>query len=81
MDQKELVNKWTNDVKNALVGKTVKEVRYMTEKEKESMMWYNKPIVIIFDDGTAIYPSADDEGNDAGAIFTNIDKLPVIPVI
>lgn len=79
MNQKELLNKWTNDIKNALVGKTVKEVRYMTEKE--NIMWYNKPIIIIFNDGTAIYPSADDEGNDAGAIFTNIKNLPVIPAI
>ena len=27
-----------------------------------------------------ITPSQDDEGNDAGAIFTNIKELPTIPV-
>jgi hypothetical protein len=25
-------------------------------------------------------PSMDDEGNDAGAIFTNVTELPIIPV-
>jgi len=32
------------------------------------------------DDGTVIYPSRDDEGNGAGAMFTNIEKFSPIPV-
>jgi hypothetical protein len=53
----------------------------MTEKEMEGLGWYSKALVIIFTDGTYLFPSADDEGNDAGALFTNIKGLETIPVI
>jgi hypothetical protein len=64
-----------------LVGKTIANVRYLTEKEMEANGWYSKAPVIIFTDGTYLYPSCDDEGNDAGALFTNIKGLDVIPRI
>ena len=72
---------WTKQIADFLVGKTIKEVRYMTQKECTDMMWYNRPLAIFFTDGTYIFPSADDEGNDGGALFTSSDKLPVIPVM
>jgi hypothetical protein len=31
--------------------------------------WSSRSIVIHFTDGTVIFPSADDEGNNAGALF------------
>lgn len=77
---KELEQKWTNDIAALLVGKKITKVRYMTEKERDQIGWYGRPIVIVLDDGTALYPSRDDEGNDAGAIFTNNESLSTIPV-
>jgi len=77
---KELEQKWTNDIAALLVGKKITKVRYMTEAERDQIGWYGRPIVILLDDGTALYPSRDDEGNDAGAIFTNNDSLSTIPV-
>ena len=67
-----------------LQGKTIAEIRYMNDDEKEMLGWNKKSIIIILDDGTAIYPSKDDEGNDAGALF--VDNLQnniseTIPVI
>lgn len=56
-------------VAEKLVGKTIKEVRYMTKEEAEEMMWYKRPIVIFFTDGSHMFPSMDDEGNDGGALF------------
>jgi len=35
----------------------------------EQMGWYSRPIVIHLDDGSMIFPSQDDEGNDGGALF------------
>jgi len=45
------------------------------------MGWYHSPVVIVLDNGNAIFPSADDEGNNAGALFTNDDLNPVLPVL
>jgi hypothetical protein len=77
---KETEKIWTDKCK-VLIGKTVKSVRYMTDEEMEKFGWYSKPLVIQFTDGTYLYSSADDEGNDGGALFTNLKGLDVIPVI
>jgi hypothetical protein len=60
---------WAKEASKALKGKTVEKVRYMTKSECDNMGWYNRPVVIQFTDGTLIFPSADDEGNDGGAMF------------
>jgi len=62
------VDEFWNKKAKVLVGKTIKAVRYMTDKEAEDSMWYNKPLVIFFTDGTYIFPMADDEGNNGGAL-------------
>lgn len=72
---------WTREINKFLKGKTIKNVRYLNDKEMEGMMWYNRPVVIFFTDGSYIIPSADDEGNDGGALFTSDEgNLSVIPV-
>ena len=80
MAKKVSVEEFWNKKAKVLVGKKIKAVRYMTDKEAEDSMWYNKPLVIIFEDGTYIYPMRDDEGNDAGSIFGSDDSL-TFPVI
>jgi hypothetical protein len=65
---------WTEYAEKHLKGKKIVAVRYMTEQEKEDHMWYYRGLVIQLDDGSLIYPSADDEGNDAGAIFGQTNK-------
>lgn len=72
---------WEQNCSKHLVGKTIKEVRYMTNAEQQSHSWFRKALVIFFTDGSYIYPSKDDEGNDAGALFTSFTELQVIPVI
>ena len=52
-----------------LAGKTIASVRYMTEQECKEFMWYKRPLVIRFTDGSYIIPQMDDEGNDGGAMF------------
>jgi hypothetical protein len=41
----------------------------MTPQDVEGAMWHSAPVVLTLDDGTEIYPSRDDEGNDAGALY------------
>jgi len=77
----EVEEKWTLDSQALLVGKKVVDVRYMTEAEAEESMWYSRPIIIVFDDGTYLIPMADDEGNNGGSLFTSCVTMPVIPVI
>jgi len=53
-----------------LVGKVVKDVRPMTKAEMESEYWDDRPpTVIVFEDGTKLYPSRDEEGNGPGCLF------------
>jgi hypothetical protein len=73
------VDEFWNKRAQVLVGKTIKEVRYMTDEEAEEAMWYSKPLVIFFTDGTYIFPQKDDEGNDGGAIYGSHNEL-IFPV-
>ena len=41
----------------------------MSAAEAESMMWSYRPIVLELDNGALIFPAADDEGNNGGALF------------
>ena len=72
---------WTELCADKLLGRTVKAVRYMTDDEAEANGWYQKPLIIIFDDESFIVPMQDDEGNDGGSLFTGWPDLPTIPVI
>jgi hypothetical protein len=64
------INKyWTEYGQKHLKGKIVSDVRYLTPQEAEDMGWSSRPIAIFFSDGSYIYPSRDDEGNDGGALF------------
>ena len=72
---------WGDQATKALVGKKIVAARYLNDDEVESLGWYKSAIVLLLDDGTYVYPSRDDEGNGAGALFTSHADLPVIPVI
>ena len=68
-----------------LVGRKIVKARYLTEEEAEGQGWDNSAVVLQLDDGSCIYPSSDDEGNDAGALFIygpddDSSILPVMPM-
>lgn len=81
MTEKNYKKIWGKKASQELVGKTIEEVRYLTDEEQEALMWYNSSLVIFFTDGSHIFPSQDDEGNGAGALFTSFKNLPTIPTI
>jgi hypothetical protein len=73
---------WSDKAAKALVGKTIVKAEYLSKDEAwHAMGWHSRCIVLILNDGTALFPSADDEGNEAGALFTTIPDLETIPVI
>ena len=73
---------WSNRFRN-LLGKRIVGVRYLTQEETEASGWYSSPIVIELDDGSALIPQADDEGNDGGALWIANSKCKedLAPVI
>jgi hypothetical protein len=74
-------DQWQKKLKKHLVGRTIVKVEWLSPKRTEKLFgWTNQPCEIYLDNGTILTPSADDEGNDAGAIFTNIKEMPVLPV-
>ena len=60
------------------MGKKIVKVEWMGEDEKEEIGWHSRPLCMQLDDGTWIFPMADDEGNDGGALAVgNSETLPV----
>jgi len=78
---KELKKVWAEEAAKILEGRTIVAVRYMTDKEVKDLAFRRAGIVLMLNDGTFIFPSMDDEGNDSGALFTTSNHLHTIPVI
>ena len=70
---------WSGDATKIFKGKTVRKIEYLTDDEMNHMGWDSNAPVIVFTDGSWIIASSDDEGNDAGALFTSAPKMNVIP--
>lgn len=79
-DIAELDAHWTKIAQKQLVGRKIRSVRYMTNEERDQLGWFRRPVIIELDNGHLIWPSADDEGNDGGAIFTTDERQPILPV-
>ncbi len=61
----------------SLVGRKIVAVRWMSADETEAMGWSYRSPILILDNGAFIGAQSDDEGNDAGALFTENFTLPV----
>ena len=76
-----LVRHWTAQAASVLEGRTIKKVRYLDEDELRSLYWRSTAIVLELDNGTLVFPSCDDEGNDAGALYTTNEDVSIVPTI
>lgn len=72
---------WMIKASNVLLNRTIVGVRYLLPEEADSLGWRRRAIVFELDNGTFVYPSMDDEGNGAGALFTTDKNTNVLPVI
>ena len=79
MTKKEVHQHWTTKAKEVLEGRTITEVRYLTDEEMNEMGWYKRPICFFLDNGEYCILSCDDEGNDGGVLFYG--KNGVLPVL
>ena len=76
-------NYWQNLVNKHLVGRKIVKVKTLSYQKNQKNCLdgkHGKLVRYFLDNGTILSPSQDDEGNDAGAIFTNLKELPCIPV-
>ena len=75
--------RWHKKIEKQLCGKKIVAIRYMRPDEAEANYWDYQPIMLILDDGTALCPMSDCEGNEAGAIACIGDNVEVetIPVM
>lgn len=73
--------RWSSIAADQLLGRKIVKVRYMSAAEQSEMGWYSRPVIMQLDDGNLIWASADEEGNDAGVLFTMNEKQPVLPVL
>ena len=75
-------NKYWHDLVNKhLVGRTIIKAQWLIPDEAHRLlMWDYQPLELFLDNGTIITPSCDDEGNNAGALFTTVKELPCCPV-
>ena len=78
----ELREYWGNLASNFLVGKTIRRVRYLDDRETDDIAWTKNGVVIEFTDGHWIIAMSDDEGNEAGSVWTSSQsEINVIPTI
>ena len=80
MSKKYSKNWWSIKIEKELVGRKINKVDYMSKGETNDFGWYHSAVNLYLDNGYILSPMKDDEGNDAGAIVTNIPDLETIPV-
>lgn len=77
----ECQDRWIESLKQ-LVGRRIAIVRYLNPEEQKALGWSSSSVLLILDDGTLLFPSTDDEGNDAGALFIQKGKrTPTLPEV
>ena len=69
---------WLSRLK-PLIGRTIVDIRYLEEEECQAMGIHHSPLVLQLADGTLLWPMADPEGNDGGALFIQPSKNSTLP--
>lgn len=65
---KDLTGFWEQRARDALVGRKIVDVQYMTKENAKEHGWFARPLFLKLDDGSVVFPQSDDEGNDGGAL-------------
>jgi hypothetical protein len=67
----------TKAATEALVGRRVVRVGYMTPGEAAELGWSDRPAALEFDNGTVLYAACDEEGNGAGVLLVEAPRAEV----
>lgn len=57
------------EAKDLLCNRKIVDVRWMTTEERDKMLWDERTLVLVMDDGSKWFASADDEGNHPGQLW------------
>ena len=72
-------NDYLNNEYKHFIGKTIIGIRPLHDEEMEDYGWHigggALPMVIIFNDGSALIPSMDPEGNGAGFLIQDLSMV------
>ena len=68
MKKNDVITKLVDGVKDDLIGKKIVAITYLSEEEMKASYWNKRCPVLILEDGTAILPLSDDEGNESGVL-------------
>jgi hypothetical protein len=63
-----LRTRWTATAREWLLGRTIVNVRYLTDEEVNELGIYASGVRLYLDDGTECDVMSDDEGNGPGAL-------------
>ena len=72
---------WTRVAASVLLNRTIVAVRYLDKEEADRLGWHGRSVVLHLDNGHLVWASRDDEGNDAGVLFTTDPTAAALPVI
>ena len=68
-EYEQCVKGWEGRAKKALIGLQIVGVRYLREDEVAGLGLSHTVLVLELSNGSLLFPSTDDEGNDGGAMF------------
>ena len=82
MIDKKLEDKWNEKAREALEGKKIISVRYMSYQEAEENGLDNRPVSFKLDSGEIVVVQSDDEGNNGGSLcIIKKGKVSILPAI
>lgn len=71
---------WEEKANKLLAGRTITEIRYMTQDEVDAFGWRHAALILMLDDYSTLLVMADDEGNDAGTLLYQGPALDSGPI-
>lgn len=78
----DIETRWTKIATDALVGRKIVKVEYMSKENCKELDWYESGLVLVLDNKTFVVVQCDDEGNGPGSLvvqsMTSDITLPTI---
>lgn len=78
----EIEKRWTKVATDALVGRKIVKVEYMSKENCKQLDWYESGLILVLDNNTFVIVQQDDEGNGPGSLvvqsMTSDITLPTI---
>jgi hypothetical protein len=71
---------WERRARRAMQGARIVDVCHLSPGQaRDVLRWSLRPPVLVLDNGLALFPARDAEGNDGGALHTTHPRLAILP--